>query len=99
MIAYVGNSSECRSRQLLRHFGETDSPVCGGCDVCLLSQMSKDASAEDILSVLGQFSLSVGDLVKLMEQKGFRQTGPLIRQLVDEGEIVVDDNLLLHCRR
>ncbi len=35
MIEYATNDSVCRSRQLLRYFGETDSNDCGGCDVCL----------------------------------------------------------------
>jgi ATP-dependent DNA helicase RecQ len=34
MIAYATNGDICRSRQLLRYFGETDSPDCGHCDVC-----------------------------------------------------------------
>ena len=35
VIQYADNDSICRSRQLLRYFGETDSQDCGQCDVCL----------------------------------------------------------------
>ena len=35
VIQYADNDSVCRSRQLLRYFGETDSKDCGQCDVCL----------------------------------------------------------------
>lgn len=35
VILYADNDSVCRSRQLLRYFGETDSQDCGQCDVCL----------------------------------------------------------------
>ena len=35
MIAYAETADQCRSRQLLRYFGETDSQDCGQCDVCL----------------------------------------------------------------
>ena len=35
VIQYADNDSVCRSRQLLRYFGETDSQDCGQCDVCL----------------------------------------------------------------
>ena len=35
MIAYATNDHVCRSRQLLRYFGEDDSHDCQQCDVCL----------------------------------------------------------------
>lgn len=35
MIDYVKTSNQCRSRQLLRYFGEKDSHDCGQCDVCM----------------------------------------------------------------
>lgn len=35
VIAYATNDSVCRSRQLLRYFGETQSTDCHQCDVCL----------------------------------------------------------------
>ena len=34
MLDYATNDRVCRSRQLLRYFGETDTHDCGGCDVC-----------------------------------------------------------------
>jgi len=35
MIDYATNDNVCRSRQLLRYFGETESYDCQQCDVCL----------------------------------------------------------------
>ena len=35
MIDYATNDNVCRSRQLLRYFGETESHDCQQCDVCL----------------------------------------------------------------
>lgn len=35
IIDYTRTDYICRSRQLLRYFGETKSEDCGGCDVCL----------------------------------------------------------------
>ena len=35
VIRYATNDAVCRSRQLLRYFGETRSKDCGQCDVCL----------------------------------------------------------------
>ena len=34
MIAFVDNNDECRSRRLIRYFGEEQSTDCGTCDVC-----------------------------------------------------------------
>lgn len=34
MVEYVTEDSECRSRFLLRYFGQNDAPDCGTCDVC-----------------------------------------------------------------
>lgn len=35
MIVYASNEEVCRSRQLLRYFGEERSTDCGQCDVCI----------------------------------------------------------------
>ena len=35
MIDYVKTTNQCRSRQLLRYFGEENSHDCGQCDVCM----------------------------------------------------------------
>ena len=47
VIAYAENDKICRSRQLLRYFGETDSEDCGRCDVCL-DRGQKSASEQKI---------------------------------------------------
>ena len=59
ILAYATNDDVCRSRQLLRYFGETRSTDCGICDVCLghasSDSVSDDASAavcERILRLL-----------------------------------------------
>ncbi len=35
MLHYVSTDNQCRSRQLLRYFGETRTHDCGQCDVCI----------------------------------------------------------------
>ena len=35
VVSYAINEDVCRSRQLLRYFGETESKDCGQCDVCI----------------------------------------------------------------
>ncbi len=44
VIAYAENGYVCRSRQLLRYFGEKSSCDCGQCDVCI---SHKKETAED----------------------------------------------------
>lgn len=46
ILAYATNDDVCRSRQLLRYFGETRSTDCGICDVCL-GHASSDSVADD----------------------------------------------------
>ena len=58
MIGYATNDKMCRSRQLLRYFGETHSHPCQQCDVCLdrraegVTEPQLSAAAEAILKVL-----------------------------------------------
>ena len=48
VIAYATNDYVCRSRQLLRYFGEKTTKVCGLCDVCQKSQHDDSAEAKII---------------------------------------------------
>jgi ATP-dependent DNA helicase RecQ len=48
MICYATNDKVCRSRQLLRYFGETDSHGCRQCDVCL--SHTNDLAGESVIT-------------------------------------------------
>ena len=55
MIAYATNDHVCRSRQLLRYFGEDDSHDCCQCDVCLShphNQVSDPMATADVHAIL-----------------------------------------------
>jgi ATP-dependent DNA helicase RecQ len=59
IIEYATNDNVCRSRQLLRYFGDTDSHDCGLCDVCLshrqgglVSEPRLNTATEKILLLL-----------------------------------------------
>lgn len=45
MFAYVGEDDMCRSRFLLKYFGQEDSSDCGICDVCLSGTARKEDAA------------------------------------------------------
>lgn len=60
IVGYATNEQVCRSRQLLRYFGEENSHDCGHCDVCLshrpggmVSSSRVDAAKDRILQLLG----------------------------------------------
>ena len=56
MINYIQNDYTCRSRQLLRYFGEDRSTDCACCDVCLSykgeNKQLKKSLRETILDLL-----------------------------------------------
>ena len=58
MIDYATNDAVCRSRQLLRYFGEEESHDCKQCDVCLdtthnqAQESARSAEAQAILDLL-----------------------------------------------
>ena len=55
MMAYATNDHVCRSRQLLRYFGEKDSHDCRQCDVCLShphNQVNEPLNSAEIHAIL-----------------------------------------------
>ena len=55
MMAYATNDHVCRSRQLLRYFGEEDSHDCRQCDVCIShphNQVNEPLNSAEIHAIL-----------------------------------------------
>ena len=61
MITYAESDIACRSRQLLRYFGETKSHDCGQCDVCLAKRRKTKKDAETQNRVRQQIALLLAD--------------------------------------
>ncbi len=97
VIKYATNDSECRSKQLLRYFGEKNINECGHCDVCLehhTDQESEDRlefSKKKIMELLQDGKEHhICELNDLHLQE--RQLDAALQYLTDEETIIVSDN-------
>jgi len=52
MLLFIDTDNVCRSKQILRYFGETKSKLCGICDVCLSNKNNSITNPEEILELL-----------------------------------------------
>ena len=73
MLSYAETDDKCRSRMLLRYFGEKNEHNCGHCDVCLQKHDSGvkrnefDEIARKIEELLQDNSMSVTVLQQQLE--------------------------------
>lgn len=88
MLDYM-EKSECRSKQLLIYFGETDAKECGKCDVCLKKSIPafKDSYGEIKTYVLQALADSPQTLSALTQKSSFPDESLIkaIRFLEDNG--------------
>jgi len=90
MEAFLTDDTECRSRQLLRYFGQTETADCGTCDVC--RGRTPESRARDLLKRFAAEHQGAG----LKELKAFcdnprnglpQNAMEIWRRMVDEGII------------
>ena len=98
MIDYATNNAVCRSRQLLRYFGEDHSCDCGQCDVCRSyagTEPSRERNAADlILELLGDHQRHhIAELHGLQLPKA--QLDAALSRLVAEEQVKVEGAYLL----
>ena len=99
VILYADNDSVCRSRQLLRYFGETDSQDCGQCDVCLSHKDKTNAgnglakAKESILYLLSDHQPHlITDINKLKLPSDLLDKA--IAELINEERIHMEDGYI-----
>lgn len=98
MLEYVSETSECRSRYLLRYFGQTKTTDCGTCDVCrarrasaptrTLQQMTRRELIEYIKGKDGEYSLE--EIVAEFDNPSKNYSPDyldILRQLIDNGDV------------
>ena len=100
MEEYVTTENICRSRMLLRYFGEKNEHNCGQCDVCLskratdnLSEKSYEEVKRQILDLLSHSPLTPAETADQIKA-GKEDIGQVIRSLLDEGELKMQDGML-----
>ncbi|MDD3037019.1 ATP-dependent DNA helicase RecQ [Bacteroides sp.] len=100
MEEYVTTKNICRSRMLLRYFGEKNEHNCGQCDVCLshhannnLSETSFEELKKQILYLLNEKKLTPADIANQIEAEK-EQTGEVIHYLLEEGILKIEDGMI-----
>ena len=100
MEEYVTTENICRSRMLLRYFGEKNEHNCGQCDVCLskratdnLSEKSYEEVKRQILDLLSHSPLTPAETANQIKAEK-EDIGQVIRYLLDEGELKMQDGML-----
>ena len=99
MIDYVKTSNQCRSRQLLRYFGEQNNHDCGQCDVCMaynktLTNSHKVASAQALIRQLLADRQKHPITVLRKLPLPYEQIEAALKDMNDEEEIRVTDGLI-----
>ena len=100
MVEYVTSDTACRSRMLLRYFGEKNEHNCGQCDICLSQRASNELTTsvfetqkEQLLALLKEHPLTPAEVAdKLQTDK--EQLSQAIGYLLEEEELKMTDGML-----
>ena len=85
MLSFVAEEQECRSRYLLRYFGQEESADCGRCDIC----RGRSKRPRDLATRLKAFIRPPYTLADVRTAFGTADTAwqDVLRELIDNGEV------------
>ncbi|MEY8706428.1 ATP-dependent DNA helicase RecQ [Bacteroides faecichinchillae] len=100
MEEYVTTENICRSRMLLRYFGEKNEHNCKQCDVCLshhannhLSETSFEELKRQVLFILNKKKLTPADIANQVDAEK-EDIGKVIQYLLEEGVLKIEDGMI-----
>ena len=99
MKEYVLSDNQCRSRMLLRYFGEYTTPLCQVCDNCRqhrhtpFSELHYRAYREMLLHLIADSAPHSLEELRTLPIDG-TLLKPFLQRLVEEEEIIVQDGLI-----
>lgn len=99
MTGYADSDDACRSRMLLRYFGEKNEHNCGQCDVCLsrkkqaLKQNEFDDIASRIYQLIDSQTLTSADIIKSIDADADRVC-QVLQYLIDEEKLTMKDGII-----
>lgn len=91
VIEYGSSVTQCRSRMLLRYFGEKDAKDCGKCDVCIGKKRRMKTLVHEILILLQNGESKVEDILASVDYSE-KQTVEALHFLSDSGQIKIINN-------
>lgn len=93
VLRYIGNEQSCRSVMMQNYFGDTDTTVCGVCDICINKKKeinNKSNSLEDkVLTLTREQNLTSRELCRLIKHDP-QEIASAVEKLKAEDKIYAD---------
>ena len=97
MIEYATSSDNCRSRMLLRYFGEKNEHNCEQCDTCIekkrklsLDTTSFDSIKQQIIELLTAESLTPAAIIERLDSNK-EKASAVLKYMIDEEELSINN--------
>ena len=93
MLEYISDGAHCRSRMLLRYFGEKSECNCGQCDVCL-QQKNAEPGKDEFDEVVCKLTEALADSPLSLQEAAHRTGMPEDRLLQAANYLLAEERLV-----